>query len=268
MVNTVKRIRDCVFCGSRPLTFEHVIPKWVSKLPAIRDVLEADKTHGKPHHLGKNVLDFEGQTIALELVERGKKFPLNAIEVKVVCDPCNSGWMSALEVEVAPYLIPMIHRETTVLSVPQLANLAKWCIKTSMMFEFNDYSTISFSDEQRRALHRSATIPAGIHVRAARFEDDFPLRLAHSGGGVGNRARTQQHGTLGATGIVLGKVAFLVHNASNPEFVNLVANRTSGRQELWHQIWPPSVPDTVTHVAWGPGTPVGHEDITRGALVV
>lgn len=257
-----KRVRDCVFCGRTPLTFEHVIPKWVSRLATVKEILDSRTHHGEPHYLTKTVLDADGKTADFAFVERGKKYPMNAIEVRVVCEPCNRGWMSALEVEVRPYLSAMIDGETTLLSSNQWENLGKWAVKTAMMFEFNDYSTISFSNVQRRQLYETGTIPGGVLVLAARFEDVSSLRLLHSGATIGTSD------TIGVTALVFGKLALLVHNSSDPDDLDVVTDCTVGGAERWLQVWPSMFRQGCTHVAWSPTTWVNHQDVLLGATLV
>ncbi len=53
--------------------------------------------------------------------------------VKAVCSPCNSGWMSALEGDVQPTLLPMIKGENTGITPVGQNLLATWVLKTALM---------------------------------------------------------------------------------------------------------------------------------------
>lgn len=53
--------------------------------------------------------------------------------VKAVCEPCNSGWMSALEGRVKPYLLPMIKGEIVEIPPEAQESLAVWTLKTALM---------------------------------------------------------------------------------------------------------------------------------------
>ncbi|MFE4197260.1 hypothetical protein ACFRJ9_15455 [Paenarthrobacter sp. NPDC056912] len=248
-----------------PLSFEHVIPKWISKLPLIRSQLEINESQlGNPHYLSKYELDGSGSVVGVDFVERGRSFPMNAIEVRVVCSECNEGWMSTLESSVSPYLAPLIAGAVVELSQADFTTLAKWAVKTAMMFEFNDRSTISFTDAQRHDFYETRSIPPGVIVHAAFFGDDNKLRLFHTGMRWAERDAAQ-NGTLGATAIVLGHVAFLVWNASHEDMLGVVASRARGREELWSELWPDAPPGPWDRIVWAPREGVGHLDIDLGA---
>ncbi|XVV39325.1 hypothetical protein ACQPXT_40500 [Streptomyces sp. CA-100214] len=54
-------------------------------------------------------------------------------QVKAVCGLCNSGWMSSLEGQVKPYLLPMIKGEIVELPPKAQELLATWTLKTALM---------------------------------------------------------------------------------------------------------------------------------------
>lgn len=56
--------------------------------------------------------------------------------VRQVCQRCNSGWMSGLEVAVAPWLTPMILGEQIAISREGQRILARWAIKTASMMHY------------------------------------------------------------------------------------------------------------------------------------
>ncbi len=109
--------RSCVFCGGTPVTNEHVYPRWLAKgfpeaPPTERAIMVSHSDHDGPRrHSGR----------------------LLTTQVKAVCEPCNSGWMSVLEARVQPYLLPMIKGEITELSPEAQQVLATWTVKTALM---------------------------------------------------------------------------------------------------------------------------------------
>lgn len=261
MANTAKRIRECVFCGGRPLSFEHVIPKWISRLPLVRRELDSHTNHGKPRYMRHNIMDEYGVTTGFEFQQRGRHYPMNAMEVRVVCAACNMGWMSALEVDAASRLTPLINGEITPLSGEDLAILGAWATKTAMMFEWDDPPHASFTTEQRTTLYEKRKPPTGVAVLAARFNDVGPLRLLHSGGPMSKSPDFADSQGIGATAIVIGHLALLVYNASDDASLELVKTMTKGDNELWRMVWPVSMPEGVTHVVWSPHDIVNHRDI-------
>lgn len=107
--------RACVFCGGGPLTKEHVYPQW------LRDALPLASARFKTS-------DAEGTP----LWEQGTF----DIEARVVCEPCNTGWMSDLEGVCGPLLTdPMLYGADLTLSTSQQRTVALWAIKTAVVLE-------------------------------------------------------------------------------------------------------------------------------------
>src|SRR3954469_13275208 len=88
----VKKRGYCIFCGGTPLSKEHFFAEWMH-----------DYLPPKPstHYVAGS-----------DLIGRpGKMFrPGNVFErhLRVVCKACNSGWMSTLQNEAKPILIPLM----------------------------------------------------------------------------------------------------------------------------------------------------------------
>lgn len=257
-----KAQRTCVFCGGGPISSEHVIPKWISKLPLIRRELDwGAQFHGNPLYLIKHKLDESGFTTGADFVERGRQYPMNAIEVPVVCkEECNEGWMSRLEVAVREPLTALINNEEYMLTRAEIVSLSAWAVKTAMMFEFNDPSTIAFSNEQRQSFYANKAIPDGVEVLVCHFDDENRLRLHHGGAKLAKKGTLVQFGTLGATTIVLGHVAFLVCSASDPDYLPMIWER-SLRSDRWVELWPAVTWVPWDSLYWQPSPGITHQDV-------
>lgn len=106
--------RKCVFCGGDKLTREHVFPDWISNL------------YGKKP--GWNEFSHNNEVV--------RKFPEKLFQhkAKIVCESCNSGWMSDLEDKVRPFLADMItSAKATVLNQEMQDDLSFWVVKTMLM---------------------------------------------------------------------------------------------------------------------------------------
>lgn len=272
------KISVCVYCGGQPLTNEHVIPKWISKIPAVAKILADSEKHlYTPHFLAKNVLDANGSTEGFDFVERGKKFRMNQIEVRVICKGCNEGWLSELEQTVAPILTKLINGGPVIIAPTDLETLAVWATKTAMMMEFNDRSTLSFSQEQFQQAFIRRHIPDNVTVHISGFKDENPLRMLHSGGRVdlrwpkdasGDAADLDSRGAIGVTAIVLGRVSFIVRNATHDFLLPDVAAKTSGSPQDWFQLHPspPEWPFTALHWYFEGGRT--HDEIFAAATLI
>jgi hypothetical protein len=92
------------------------------------------------------------------------------LTVNAVCKPCNEGWMARLENQVRPFLTPMIRDGAeTVLSREQQFSLARWMLKTAMVFEFTNPATPFYTFNDRDALRNGLLIGATV-IWIARYE--------------------------------------------------------------------------------------------------
>jgi hypothetical protein len=104
-----------MFCGGSPVTSEHVFAQW------LRDALPI-----KVRQI--NVSDDEYRPIWSQ-----GSFDLKR---KIVCDLCNTGWMSRLEGAVKPLLSdPILYSSTLIMTGAQQKRVAMWAIKTAMVLE-------------------------------------------------------------------------------------------------------------------------------------
>jgi hypothetical protein len=133
--------RTCVFCGHGKATREHVWPDWISKMLVKR---------------------FGDKNPSWTVEARGKKRRVKApdVVVKHVCEACNSGWMSELEDQAKPVLVPMMMRDkATYLTPADQRLLSTWAMKTMLMADL-------FRDRAERGL------PPSLYLRF--FEDKCP----------------------------------------------------------------------------------------------
>lgn len=101
----------CIFCDNPAGNREHVWPKWV-----------LDRKDFGAFRLKRN----NGPEIILNNTE---------LTVKTVCQTCNNGWMSALESEAMPILSTMFDDQATPLNSDEQQILARWLMKTAMVFD-------------------------------------------------------------------------------------------------------------------------------------
>jgi len=114
--------RRCLFCGATvggaERAREHVVPEWLRL------------------HLDANDEMVYQATAATSdrLIDQEREHALSAFVEGQVCRPCNNGWMSALENEAKPFLIPLIAGESSLgLNDSARRVLARWTAKTAYM---------------------------------------------------------------------------------------------------------------------------------------
>ena len=145
--------RECVFCGTTPVTAEHAWPDWIDKEVPLRgpaSVLHTP-TQGAPYWRGQHI--------------RSRN-----TRVRRVCKTCNEGWMSELEEAVKPILRPMLNGIARTLNDGEQATLATWAVKTAWMLDFIDSGHHPVVPKDHYSiLMNDKTPPAGVYVLAATY---------------------------------------------------------------------------------------------------
>lgn len=106
--------RSCLFCGSRPVTREHVLPTWVYE--ALQVYGPITHTHGARPVRITNVFD---------------------LVLRAVCATCNNGWLSDLEGRAKDTLTPAITGQPATWDSKQQELAALWAIKTAILLELS-----------------------------------------------------------------------------------------------------------------------------------
>jgi len=130
----------CAFCESRSkkITNEHIFAEWIGAVVGagragviVRNTFNLDETIRPAWH-----------TQNLDL------------RVRMACESCNTGWMSNLETEVRPIMMPMIRGNAKVpLTLRGQRAVATWAVKTAMVAEFlQKPPTRYFTQAERRFL--------------------------------------------------------------------------------------------------------------------
>jgi hypothetical protein len=141
-------MRTCTFCGSAgPLHLEHAAPEWL--LIAVQQA-----GGGEP---GLTYASF-----GPDEEERTWRGP--EITVRNVCDRCNHGWMSVLESQTKPIVKPLLADLVVTLGVDEQRVLARWGLKTAMVFA-SIVDSPAFAPAERQAMVSSDSLPlTGISV--------------------------------------------------------------------------------------------------------
>jgi len=122
--------RACVFCGNRPVTLEHVFPRWLAEYLGQRDTVT-----------------IVGDSLAQTPYRRYASLSYSS-QVKRVCASCNNGWMADLE-DAASSVWKRIFTEQVALSLSDSRLLlARWAMKTALMIQF---------------LHRESAVPGSVY---------------------------------------------------------------------------------------------------------
>jgi hypothetical protein len=142
-------IKTCIFCGRRADSVEHAWPEWL--LALIADL--------GPPSLTEAQFGPEGAVVSWVGPE---------ITVSCLCRVCNSGWLSRLETEAKPILTPLIHDIAVPLDRAVQEILARWSVKTAMVFDATKRRRF-YGDSERRALRATSTLPPFTGVWLGRY---------------------------------------------------------------------------------------------------
>ena len=158
----MKTRKQCVFCGSATtkISNEHAWPNWIRPLlaPTVSTIV-GTRPANKP------------------ITYPGRRDDMG-VKANAVCQPCNEGWMGRLENEVRSFLTSMIRNGAeTVLSREQQFSLARWVLKTAMVFEFTNAATPFYTFNDRDALRKGLSIGATV-IWIARYEGSKFLSTA------------------------------------------------------------------------------------------
>lgn len=134
--NKKSRTYKCVFCESHErLTREHIWANW------LRPYLPRTGEHNY-HWTTRN-----GGEIKKGKIHRPGD--AHSQRLQVVCGRCNSGWMSTLQEEAKPILVPLVNGERPILDEHSQYILSRWATMNTMVIEFADPPTAMIPQEHR-----------------------------------------------------------------------------------------------------------------------
>ncbi len=144
--------RQCIFCPRPVDSKEHLWSEWILEEFRSRPELQ------KPIRFSK------GKTAA-----RWIHNP--EVLISCVCQGCNNGWMSDLEIHNKPHMLPMLLDKRVSLEPQQQKSLARWAILKAMVLEAANRERDSFYTDEERSTFKppSSSIPVGTNVWIGRF---------------------------------------------------------------------------------------------------
>lgn len=176
---------------------------------------------------------------------RGKSAYAMNLQVRVVCERCNNGWMSALETRVKPILSSLMAGTESRLSEDDLGVLAAWAFKTAGMYQQNDPGSRGISADALRKARAAEHPPEAARVYLFWMATRANSMRLETSGGTGMNARTGETGGVSSTVLCVDRVGILV-TFSEMDQIDLTP-----QSEALHQIWP-----FVAPLDW-PTAPVG-----------
>ncbi len=220
--------KACFFCErtDQKITNEHPWPRWLWKvLPDRGRVRYFQSVHRQ-----------DGESIVRNWRDRDYN-----LQVRTVCDPCNSQWMNRIEIAARPFLEPMILGQRSPLSVEAQTAVATWASMKAMVFESAD-DEIPIPISHRRAIFERQLPPPGTHIWLGAFVGQVAFQ----------RHFTFDYQEVGRPGVpcygstfVVGDLILQVfgQETKHGELRKLGSQLASGLTKIWPvrgpRVWPP-----------------------------
>ena len=151
-----KPANECIFCGGRPLSHEHVWDKWMKQyIP--RDLPTTETYSAIVHQTHK------------ESKAYSQSGDPHSRRLRVVCKRCNSGWMSRLQERAKPFLIPLIKGDSTTLDVDTQRIVSAWAALKVTVAEYHEKNRVTITPDNRAHLMETNEAPPNWKIWIGRY---------------------------------------------------------------------------------------------------
>jgi hypothetical protein len=232
--------KRCIFCDlPKKMSREHIWGRW------LRSYVSANMNK---HHLhATRILAPNVPNVSELRIRAGDPIRSN---VRVVCEDCNNTWLSRIQEQAKPILIPLIQGRTTSLGITAQSKLAAWCTMATMTAEFIDRDSGSrgVSQMERDWLRNNSGVPDNWRIWIARFQRykwkpqwiHLTLPILGSEDSAGLKPGDTAPANTQATSFVIGEL--YVHVLSSTGYPGLVGKWAwppfSRLSRLLVQVWP------------------------------
>lgn len=184
--------------------------------------------------------------------------------IRCVCGDCNSGWMSRLQEEVRPYLVPLLIGDSTKLRTRGQTKLAAWAAMTAMSGEFLEKESVAVSARDRKLLRQNGQPPEHWRIWIGQHQRKSHPLWSHNAIALTKEKIERPteivpggHNTQSTT-ICLGKhlVVHIISSQVGRRLIRKWRFRSDVEAKL-EQIWP--VRRLV--ISWPPPSPLLDDDI-------
>jgi hypothetical protein len=151
--------RRCIFCGhgrgrGEKMSDEHLWPEWMHPyLPKLDDPKK---------HEGFEVV--RSGRIVFSDRKKPQQGHTYTKKLKIVCKVCNETWMSRIEDEAKPILIPLLQGQKLLLRRRDREVLATWLALKMMIFECEDIRDTVIDQASRIEFMKNQKIPLRIRI--------------------------------------------------------------------------------------------------------
>lgn len=162
------RPKECIFCGGRPLTREHLFGKWLS--PVVVEAI-SDPSFSKR--------DLYIETDRMKdgvLAPQGRR-STNKVNITVgcVCKTCNNEWMGDMEKAVIPIMKSLLGDGVHTVDESEQFELARWAAKTAVIARY--VAGFEVAPIYREWLYKHHSIPINTLVWIGKYSGEGVISL-------------------------------------------------------------------------------------------
>ena len=167
--------RTCVFCGKNdsPPSREDALAKWIA-----REFQSGKFEVQRIIHTAPDICD--RSTYIVDSDTTYKSYDGFGIISRKPCQRCNNTWMSKLEGQAKSILIPLMQDKKPSLTQDERSVIARWFIKTVMVFEFiggMKERLNYFGSEERHSIMKSLAMPVPTLVYLGRYKGSLACSI-------------------------------------------------------------------------------------------
>jgi hypothetical protein len=158
----------CIFCNSSGVTHEHMWADWLKEyIPRTED----------RHRTGATIIGIQEDEDREEILTRAGD--LHSRRIKCVCGPCNNGWMSGLQTDAKPILVPTLIGEKIELHRRSQTILSAWITMMAMVSEYLQKGMSSVPSLERVYLETHQKSPKNWRIWIGRHNRQHHPRYSH-----------------------------------------------------------------------------------------
>lgn len=164
--------RVCIFCEKQPpevqISKEHLFADW------LRQYIPREMTE----HRTRTALVHTNEPDKVSIQKRTGD--PHSRRLRCVCTTCNEGWMSRLQEQAKPFLVPLITGVDTPLHRRAQRTLAAWIAMTIMVAENIDRTLVAVDQKDRAWLHANQTAPSHWRIWISAHRRDQHYLYTHN----------------------------------------------------------------------------------------
>lgn len=232
--------KTCIYCGKSPLTKEHIWPEWLKRyIPRAQPSHRRQFSLVHPTHIEPTVGNHAGD--------------IQTVHVKIVCENCNSGWMSRLQNNAKPVVLKLAQGQHATLNLKQQQLLAAWVAMSVISSEYVPPGPSVTPQSERDFLRDHQLAPENWNIWIGHFfRRDWPSSYVRSLMEVVSKKQATIHdpgdGKLAiptrpntqTVSLIVGQL--YIHAATSsmpvPRRIFREMRFLRGRRQLLRRIWP------------------------------